>query len=133
PRSSVCPIRAMAASPRRKSPAGRMREPDAALRLLGLAARAGSLVPGTGQVRQAVRGGRVRLAIVAADASANSQEKLLPLLAAKRVPHVIALSRAALGQAVGRGSLSAVGLTDARLAERVAALLAGADDGGADS
>lgn len=100
-----------------------MRRPDAAIRLLGLAARAGTLVPGTAQVRQAVRAGRIRFAVVAADASANSREKLLPLLAARRVRFVVALDREALGHAVGRAPLSAVGLTDERLAERVAELL----------
>ena len=107
-----------------------MQNPDAAIRLLGLAARAGTVVPGTAQVRQAVRAGRVRFAVVAADASANSREKLLPLLAARRVRFAVAFDREALGRAVGRAPLSAVGLTDERLAARVAELLS-APEGGA--
>lgn len=106
-----------------------MQRPDAALRFLGLAARAGTLVPGTAQVRQAVRAGRIRFAVVAADASANSREKLLPLLAARRVRFAVAFDREALGRAVGRAPLSAVGLTDERLAERVAELLSGTEGG----
>ena len=106
-----------------------MRDPEAAIRLLGLAARAGAVVPGTAQVRQAVRSGRIRFAVVAADASANSREKLLPLLTARRVRFVVALDREALGHAVGRGPLSAVGLTDQRLAERVAELLSAPEGG----
>ncbi len=106
-----------------------MRRPDAAIRLLGLAARAGTIVPGTAQVRQAVRAGRIRFAVVAADASANSREKLLPLLTARRVRFVVAFDREALGRAVGRAPLSAVGLTDERLAERVAELLSGPEEG----
>jgi ribosomal protein L7Ae-like RNA K-turn-binding protein len=109
-----------------------MRPPEAALRMLGLAARAGSVVPGTAQVRQMARAGRVRFVIVAADASANSREKLLPLLAARRIPFAVASDREALGQAVGRGPLSAVGITDGALAARVAELLGGAAEGSAD-
>jgi len=110
-----------------------MRDPDAAIRLLGLATRAGAVVPGTAQVRQAVRAGRIRFVVVAADASANSREKLLPLLAARRVRFVVAFDREALGRAVGRAPLSAAGTTDQRFAARVAELLsapeAGAGDG----
>jgi ribosomal protein L7Ae-like RNA K-turn-binding protein len=92
---------------------------DAALRLLGLAARAGAVVTGTERVREAARGGTLRFAIVAGDASDNSREKLLPLLAARDMPHVVAFTRDALGAAVGRAGLSAVGITDPSLADRL--------------
>lgn len=98
---------------------------DPALRLLGLAARAGGVVPGTERVREAARGGHLHLALVAVDASANAQDKLLPLLEARRVPHLIVFTRAELGGAVGRGPLSAVGLTEASLAKRVRELIGG--------
>ncbi|MBI4408898.1 MAG: ribosomal L7Ae/L30e/S12e/Gadd45 family protein [Gemmatimonadetes bacterium] len=100
-----------------------MPAPEAALRLLGLAARAGALVAGTERVREAVRAGRAAYVVVAADASANSRGKLLPLLTARGVPHAVALDRHALGSAVGRGPLSAIGLTDASFAGRVRELL----------
>jgi ribosomal protein L7Ae-like RNA K-turn-binding protein len=92
---------------------------DARLRLLGLAARAGAIVPGTERVREAVRSGAVYLVIVAADASDNSRDKLDYLLGARGVPCITAYDRAALGGAVGRAPLSAVGVTDRRLAERL--------------
>ncbi|HEX6940153.1 MAG TPA: ribosomal L7Ae/L30e/S12e/Gadd45 family protein [Longimicrobiales bacterium] len=97
--------------------------PDAALRLLGLAARAGAIVPGTERVREAARGGRLHLALVAADASANAKDKLLPLLEARGVPRLVSGSRAALGAAVGRAPLSAVGVTDASFAGRLRAVI----------
>lgn len=100
-----------------------MPAPDAVLPLLGLAARAGTLVPGTGRVREAVRAGVVRFVVVAGDASENARDKLLPLLAARGVPHAVVFDRTALGAAVGRSPLSAVGITDASLAGRVAELL----------
>jgi ribosomal protein L7Ae-like RNA K-turn-binding protein len=92
---------------------------DAALRLLGLAARAGAIVPGTGRVREAVRAGTAHLVFVAADASDNSRDKLEPLLDARGVPCIVAFDRLALGEAFGRAPLSAVGVTDRRFAERL--------------
>ncbi len=93
--------------------------PEPLLHLLGLAARAGAVVPGTERVREAARSGRLRLALVAGDASANAREKLIPLLESREVPHAIIGSRAGLGAAVGRAPLSAVGVTDASLAARL--------------
>jgi ribosomal protein L7Ae-like RNA K-turn-binding protein len=103
--------------------------PDRALGLLGMATRAGALVPGTERVREAARAGTLRLAVMAADASENSRGKLLPLLAARGISHVIRYERNELGAAVGRGPLSAVGVLDAALADRLLALLRDRADG----
>lgn len=100
-----------------------MRAPDRALALLGMAARAGAVVPGTERVREAARGGGLRLALVAADASANSRGKLLPLLDARGIAHVVRYARGELGAAIGRAPLSAVGVMDEKLAERIGTLL----------
>jgi ribosomal protein L7Ae-like RNA K-turn-binding protein len=96
-----------------------MGRPDPALSLLGLAARAHALLWGTERVREAVRAGDVKLVIVAADASDNSLDKLVPLLEKRGVPHVVRFDRAQLGDAVGKAPLSAVGLTDASFAARL--------------
>jgi ribosomal protein L7Ae-like RNA K-turn-binding protein len=101
--------------------------PDRALGLLGMATRAGALVPGTERVREAARAGTLRLAVMASDASDNSRGKLLPLLTARGISHVIRYERNELGAAVGRGPLSAVGVVDRAFADRLLALL---DDGG---
>jgi ribosomal protein L7Ae-like RNA K-turn-binding protein len=100
-----------------------MPAPDRALGLLGMATRAGAAVPGTGRVREAARAGTLRLAVLATDASDNSRGKLLPLLAARGISHVIQYDRVALGAAVGRPPLSAVGVLDAGLADRLQTLL----------
>jgi ribosomal protein L7Ae-like RNA K-turn-binding protein len=99
-----------------------MTAPDAVLRLLGIAARAGVAVTGTERVREAARGGSLRLAFVANDASENSRDKLVPLLGAVGVPMIAAYDRAALGAAVGKAPLSAVGVTDRSLADRLRAV-----------
>jgi len=97
------------------------------LNLLGLAARARALASGTDAVRDAVRAGKVHRVILASDAAAAQQQKLIPLLAARRVPYHIVLSRDELGHALGRNPVSAVGLLDASLARRVAELVSALD------
>jgi len=99
------------------------RRGDQVLRLLGLAARAGSVVPGTDQVRIAARRGELRFVLLAEDASENSRQKLVPLLTAKKIPYQTTYSRVELGEAVGRSPLSALGLTDASLARRARELI----------
>jgi ribosomal protein L7Ae-like RNA K-turn-binding protein len=92
--------------------------------MLGLAARAGAVLPGTDRVREAARSGSLEFALVASDASDNSRDKLLPLLDARQIPYAAVLERAALGAAVGKAPLSAVGITEKRLASRVQQLVA---------
>jgi ribosomal protein L7Ae-like RNA K-turn-binding protein len=97
--------------------------PERSLAMLGMATRAGALVPGTERVRLAARDGSLRFAIVAADASHNSRDKLVPLLDARGMTYVTRFTRAELGAAVGRAPLSAVGVLDRALADRLQVLL----------
>jgi ribosomal protein L7Ae-like RNA K-turn-binding protein len=92
--------------------------------MLGLAARAGALLPGTDRVREAVRSGSLHFVLIASDASENSRDKLLPLMDARQVPYAIVFDRNVLGGAVGKAPLSAVGITDTKLASRVRELCA---------
>lgn len=95
--------------------------------LLGLAARARALVWGTERVREAVRGGEVRLAIVAMDASENTKDKLVPLLEASGVPWSARSDRDTLGRAIGKAPVSAIGVTGRELAARIGAVMEAAD------
>jgi ribosomal protein L7Ae-like RNA K-turn-binding protein len=95
----------------------------ALLDLLGLSARAGALVFGTDAVRSAVREGKVRLVVLAADAAAGQRAKLIPLLEARRVPYHIAHDRRDLGAATGRAPVSAIGFANPDLATRANELL----------
>ena len=103
--------------------AGRPAVPDALLNMLGLAARAGAVITGTERVREAARSGSLHYVLVASDASDNSRDKLLPLLDARRIAYAVVYDRAALGGAVGRAPLSALGITETKLARRVKELL----------
>lgn len=101
------------------------RAPEAALLdLLGLATRAGGLISGTDAVRGGIRKGEVAFAILAADGSPTQLRKLTPLLEARGVPYRVLLDQARLGGAIGRGPLSAIGLTGRSFAGRAAELAA---------
>jgi ribosomal protein L7Ae-like RNA K-turn-binding protein len=87
--------------------------------MLGLAARAGAVLPGTERVREAARSNSIYFAFVASDASDNSLDKLVPLLESRHIPYAKTLDRDALGGAVGKAGLSALGITEIKLAKRV--------------
>ena len=95
------------------------------LGLLGLGVRARNAVVGVERVRDAAQRGRLKLAVVAPDASRHSLDKVVPLLAAKRVRTYEGPSAAALGSVFGREAAAAVGITDAALARGVRALFEG--------
>jgi ribosomal protein L7Ae-like RNA K-turn-binding protein len=100
-----------------------MERTDPALGLLGLAARAGRVVAGTERVREAARGTQLKYAILADDASAGRRAKVQPLLEARGLPWTVRYETRTLGAAIGRGPVSAVGITDAAFAGRLRALL----------
>ena len=92
------------------------------LRLVGLGVRSRGAVVGVEQVREAARKGKLKVAVVATDASRHSVAKVVPLLEAKRIRVVEVSSAAALGRAVGREQTTAVGIVDAQLAKGIRAL-----------
>lgn len=95
---------------------------DRLLRLIGLGARARNVVVGVEQVRQAAKRGSLHIAVVAPDASANSRDKIVPLLRARRIKFVEGPTAAELGAAVGREQTAAVGVTDRQLARGISDL-----------
>lgn len=90
-----------------------------ALSALGMAMRAGKLVTGDETVLKAVRGGKVRLVIVAEDASDNTKKKYRDKCATYGVPLEEAFDRAALGAAIGKEERVLVGIADAGFAALV--------------
>lgn len=93
------------------------------LRLLGLGVRSRGAVVGVQQVREAARRNKVLFAVVAADASSNSLDKIVPLLNARRVRFIEIPSAVALGAAVGRDQTVVVGIVDRQLAAGVRELV----------
>lgn len=95
---------------------------DRILRLVGLGVRSRGVVVGVERVREAAKGGKLMLAVVAVDASENSLDKLLPLLAARRINFIEVPSATELGATVGRDKTTAVGVVDRQLANGISAL-----------
>lgn len=93
------------------------------LRLIGLGVRSRGVVVGVEQVRDAAKKGKLVLALVAPDASANSREKVVPLLRARGIKFVQGPSAAELGAAVGREQTAAVGVIDPQLANGIQKLV----------
>ena len=94
------------------------------LRLIGLGLRGRNVVVGVEQVRTAAKNGSLVFAVVAPDASANSRNKIVPLLRARRVKFVEGPTAAELGAAVGRDQTAAVGVIDPQLARGIRELVA---------
>ncbi len=94
-----------------------------ALRLLGLARRAGAVVVGTEATRRAVRQGEARLVLMAGDASSVQLDKVRSALRNRPIPRAILGDRATLGGAVGGTEAAAVAVTAESFAEQLRAKL----------
>lgn len=97
---------------------------DAALRrrllgLAGLGVRARNAVVGVDQVRAAAQSGALRIALVAGDVSRHSRDKIVPMLAAKRILTVDGFTASELGGVAGREATAVIGIVDAQLAKGI--------------
>lgn len=101
------------------------------LRLLGLGVRSRGAVIGVEQVRESAKKNKVAFAVVAADASKNSLDKIVPLLNARRVRFIEVPSAVELGRAVGRDQTVVVGIVDRQLAAGVRDSVTSAPSAGA--
>lgn len=90
-----------------------------ALRLLGLAHRAGAVAAGIEPARRSVRVGEARLILKATDASRVQLSKLAGTLGNQPIPQVFLGDRATLGAALGRAPVSAVVVTEASFADEL--------------
>ena len=91
--------------------------------LIGLGLRARTVVVGVDLVKGAVKNGKAMLVLVAPDASPHSRDKLVPLLMARRTAWYDAFDAHALGAAVGRETVAAIGVTDPALAKGIRQVL----------
>jgi ribosomal protein L7Ae-like RNA K-turn-binding protein len=99
------------------------------LGLLGLGVRGRLALVGVDRVREAVKWGKVHVAVVARDASPNSRQKVDGLLAGRGVPTLEVDSAAMLGQVAGRETTAIIGVVDDKLAAGVLAAARPADAG----
>jgi ribosomal protein L7Ae-like RNA K-turn-binding protein len=90
-----------------------------ALGLIGLGLRGRLAVVGVQQVRDAAKRGRLKIALVATDASQNSLDKVESLLAARKVTIIRSFSARELGEVAGRELVAVIGVSDAGLAQGI--------------
>lgn len=84
------------------------------LGVLGLAMRAGKAAPGANNTLEAVRAGKAKLVLIAADASDNTRKNVSDKSRYYGVEcTVCGAGSAELGHALGKSSSSAVAITDA--------------------
>jgi len=93
--------------------------------LLGLAQKAGKIASGEVAVEHAVRAGKAKLVMIAADASDNTKKSYRDLAAYYRVAYHEALSKDELGHATGRPSRAALAVTDAGFGRAIGEALRG--------
>jgi ribosomal protein L7Ae-like RNA K-turn-binding protein len=91
--------------------------------LLGLARRARGLTIGSRETRIALRRGEVYLVLLASDGSPRDRERLERVTEEAGVPTCVAGSRVELGDAIGTGEVSVLGVRDRNLAAGLAARL----------
>lgn len=86
---------------------------------LGLAQKAGKLASGDYAVKAALKAGKARLLVVAADASANSKKDVLFLAETFDVPVAECLTRDELGWAIGKAKRTAIVVLDNNFANMI--------------
>ncbi len=79
---------------------------------LGLAQKAGKLASGDVAVRIAVKSGKAKLLLVAADAAPNSKKDMYYLAEIAGIPVLEVLNRDELGAAIGKARRTAIAVTD---------------------
>ena len=98
---------------------------DSALRLLGIARKAGRVEVGEEPAGAACRARQARLLLVAADAADNSVRRAAHFAEAGKVPWLkVPWDKGTMGGAVGRSACAMLALTDAGLAAALAEKLA---------
>lgn len=90
-----------------------------ALRMLGIARRAGELAVGSEAVRRGIRAGELALVVVARDAGENARGRVVPPAETGGVPVLELGTRSSLGRALGRSATVTVGVSDGGLAGAV--------------
>lgn len=79
---------------------------------LGLAQKAGKLASGDVAVRSALKSGKAKLLLVAADAAPNSKKDMYYLAEMANIPVMEVLNRVELGFAIGKAKRTAIAVLD---------------------
>ncbi|TYS46672.1 YlxQ family RNA-binding protein [Bacillus infantis] len=91
--------------------------------LLGLANRARKIISGEELSVKEIRGGKAKLVLLSADASANTAKKVTDKCKSYHVPYKIVGNRHLLGQAIGKEARVVVAVLDSGFAKKLLTLL----------
>jgi len=91
--------------------------------LLGLANRARKIISGEELTVKEVRGGKAKLVLLSADASANTTKKITDKCKSYEVPLKMVENRHLLGQAIGKEARVVVAVLDDGFAKKLVTLL----------
>ncbi len=90
---------------------------------LGLATRSGNLVSGDDTTLRDVKKKRVKLVIIASDASKNTKKLFTDKCSFRNIAHYEFGEKAQLGKAIGKSPRAVVGIVDENMAEQIVNLL----------
>ena len=86
-------------------------------RYLGLAKRAGKIIPGYRTCIGMIGRGKIRLLLVAEDVSLNTKNKFESLCSRYHVPYIVYGTSELLSEATGMNGIGVFGITDENIAD----------------
>ena len=89
------------------------------LGLIGLAARARKLCFGADSVEEKTKKGKVKLLIIAEDASNRTKDKFIKLANEKNIPIIIKEKIETLSKAIGKSNKAIIGIEDINLSNEI--------------
>ncbi|MGN0152222.1 MAG: L7Ae/L30e/S12e/Gadd45 family ribosomal protein [Wujia sp.] len=93
--------------------------PNKALSMLSIAAKAGRVVSGGFMTERSIQEGSACLVLIATDASDNTQKKFINKCTYYNVPYRIVSDANTLGRLIGRQNRTTVTVTDSGLAQQI--------------
>ncbi|AVQ32883.1 hypothetical protein C7J88_01215 [Staphylococcus muscae] len=93
------------------------------LNFLGLAMRAGKVKTGESVLLAEIKKQRLKLVLIAEDASANTKKILMNKCTTYKIPYRVVSSRHELGVAIGKESRVNIGITDNGFAKKLIAMI----------
>ncbi len=96
---------------------------DKVYSMIGLAAKAGSIVSGEFSTEKAVKNGKARLVILASDASENTRKHFSDMCTYRSIPFYVYGKKEELGHAIGKEMRVNLAVTDKGLSDSIQKLL----------
>lgn len=91
--------------------------------LIGLAMRAGKVVSGDDSTLLELKKGRVKLVLIAEDASNNTQKLFKDKSSYRNIPYIICSTKNNMGSAMGKSPRAVIGIKDDGFAESIKRLM----------